>query len=81
MEMKIEEQAPPRLLPLRSHYMIFPYSCKIRSTFNIIDLGWIVIVLSRFKSNNNMLILDSNEIAWGIKEGFGQTANSKKRLI
>lgn len=73
--MKIEEQAPPRLLPL------FPYSCKIRSTFKIIDLGWIVIVLSRFKNNNNMLILDSNEIAWGIKEGFGQTANSKKRLI
>lgn len=61
--------------------MIFPYSCKIRSTFNIIDLGWIVIALSHFKNNNNMLILDSNEIAWGIKEVFGQTANSKKRLI
>lgn len=54
--------------------MIFPYSCKIRSTFNIIDLGWIVIALSHFKNNNNMLILDSNEIAWGIKEVFGQTA-------
>lgn len=49
--------------------------------FNIIDLSWIVIVLSHFKNNSNMLILDSNEIAWGIKEGFGQTANSKKRLI
>lgn len=49
--------------------------------FNIIDLSWIVIVLSHFENNSNMLILDSNEIAWGIKEGFGQTANSKKRLI